>query len=205
MKNFSNRYIFLYSAALVAVCAVLLSVVAMSLRDRQRQNVAREQKQMILRAVGVDVPTAEVDRTYAAMVTDSLVGDNQPIYLYHKDGKTGSVIPLRGRGLWGAIWAYVALDEDFRIVGAVFDHASETPGLGGEITPDKFRNRFVVNRITDDDGHLMPVSVKKHANPSSAYEVDAITGGTLTSNGVSEMFGTGFAPYKDYIERRAAL
>ena len=94
----------------------------------------------------------------------------------------GYVIPMEGNGLWGPIWGYMAIDEEGTVMGAVFDHKGETPGLGGEIASDRFAERFVGKSMRE-----APICLKKHADPSSPYEVDAISGGTMTSQGVTAM------------------
>ena len=102
----------------------------------------------------------------------------------------GVVIPLRGTGLWGPIWGYMALDGEGTVLGAVFDHKGETPGLGGEISTDKFAARFEGKKMD-----TQPIRLKKHANPQDNYEVDAISGGTMTSNGVTNMLAAAFEDY----------
>ena len=101
----------------------------------------------------------------------------------------GFIIPLQGTGLWGPIWGYLALDDEKTIVGAVFDHKGETPGLGGEIATDKFAQRFVGKSLQ------RPIVLKKNADKASPYEVDAISGGTMTSNGVTEMLAKAYDKY----------
>ena len=185
MKTFSNRYIFLYSAALVAVAAVILTVVSTSLKPRQERNRQAETKQMILKTIGVEATRDNADKLYEQYITEVENGDN-PFYQY--DG--GVVIPLKGTGLWGPIWGYMALDSTSTVVGAVFDHKGETPGLGGEISTDKFAQRFIGKKMD-----LQPIHLSKHADPANPYEVDAISGGTMTSNGVTAMLAKAYEEY----------
>ena len=69
---------------------------------------------------------------------------NYPVFVYSEtDGSKKYVIPVRGKGLWGPIWGYVALEEDLNTIsGAVFDHKGETPGLGSDINTDWFQEPF---------------------------------------------------------------
>ena len=198
MKHFSNRYIYLYATALVAVVAVVLSVAAVLLKPRQLRNEQIEQKQMILKAVGVDASAAEADRLYADNIEEGTSQEGLPVYCYQ-----GRLVILRfdGTGLWGPIWGYMAFDSAWTVQGAVFDHKGETPGLGGEISTDKFAQRFIGKRITDDAG-LHPIVLKKHADPANAYEVDAISGGTMTSNGVTAMIAETLERYADRFNNR---
>jgi len=186
MKTFSNRYIFIYSTVLVAVVAVILSVVATSLKPLQERNQRVETKQMLLRTIGVESTTANAEDLYAKHITETETAEGKPYFRF--DG--GVVIPLRGTGLWGPIWGYMAFGEDGSVVGAVFDHKGETPGLGGEISTDKFAARFVGKRMDTE-----PIHLKKHADKENRYEVDAISGGTMTSNGVTAMLAAAFDDY----------
>ncbi len=185
MKKFSNTYIFIYSTILVAVVAVVLAVVALSLKPRQDANKLTEQHQMILGTIGEHPDAAQADALYAELITEQTTKEGDTYYLYDN----GSIFRLDGNGLWGKIWGYIAFDKEFNVVGAVFDHASETPGLGAEIATDWFANQFKDNKTIIDNGEIRPIQLVKKANrdASSRYEVDAISGGTMTSNGVNEM------------------
>lgn len=241
MKNFSNKYIFIYAAALVAVVAVILSVVAMGLKNRQQENVRNEKMQTLLAAINVATDRDGAEALYKQYFTSELtVGTNGeviseydiaadnmvkgevrafvinlkdeqnkeksgakgafPVYLFQKDGKSGYVIPTQGNGLWGPVYANIALDEDFNtVVGVTFSHDSETPGLGAEITTEKFQAPFIGKQILDESGKVVSIAVKKHADPNGAHEVDAISGGTMTSNGVSAMLGDDLMRYQAFI------
>ena len=112
---------------------------------------------------------------------------NAPLYVAEKDGKTYYVIPLRGAGLWGPIWGYLSLEEDLNTVyGAVFDHKAETPGLGAEIKYPIFTDQFKGKKILDDQGNFLGIDVRKGGSTTD-YEVDGISGGTITSDGVEVM------------------
>lgn len=192
MKTFSNRYIFIYSAVLVAVVALILTVVSVSLKPLQDKNREAEQKQMILKTIGVAASRDNAAELYEKYISESIfvAEDGTEILYYTFDG--GFILPLHGTGLWGPIWGYLAIDEANTVVGAVFDHKGETPGLGGEIATDKFAQRFIGKMM---DEH--PIYLTKNANKDNPYEVDAISGGTMTSNGVTKMLEEG---YEDYIK-----
>ena len=181
-KNFSNSYIFIYSAVLVVVAALILTVVAVSLKPAQEKNQRAETKQMILKTIGIEATRDNADQLYAQHITEA---DNY----YTFDG--GIILPLKGTGLWGPIWGYLALDNTSTVVGAVFDHKGETPGLGGEIATDKFASRFIGKKMDSQAIHL-----KKNADRGNPYEVDAISGGTMTSNGVTAMLAKAYENYK---------
>ncbi|PCH93008.1 MAG: NADH:ubiquinone reductase (Na(+)-transporting) subunit C [Bacteroidetes bacterium] len=123
-----------------------------------------------------------------------------PVYICEKDGETYYVIPMIGSGLWGPIWGYVALESDLNTVyGASFDHDKETPGLGAEINTAEFQAQFPGEHLFDESGNFVSIKVKKGgARPEDLHGVDAITGGTITSNGVTEMLGRTLKVYESY-------
>lgn len=127
-----------------------------------------------------------------------------PLFQANVDGKEVVVIPMAGTGLWGPIWGYVALESDYNtIYGATFDHKGETPGLGAEISQPFFQEPFSGKTIYDDQGNLVSVNVKKGgAAPNDPHAVDAITGGTITSNGVTEMLERTFEVYNPYFKKQ---
>lgn len=190
----------LYSLALVTVAAVVLSVTAVALKPRQEMNRLAEQRQMVLKAIDVEASRSEAEVLYNKYVSEHSTDNGTDYYEYSVDGRDGIILPLHGNGLWGPIWGYIALDENRHIVGAVFDHKGETPGLGGEIASPKFAKQFIGKRITDDNGNIRPIKLKKNADKQCPYEVDAISGGTMTSNGVSEMFESELKKYESIIK-----
>lgn len=118
------------------------------------------------------------------------------------DGQVKYILPMSGNGLWGAIWGYVSVDSDgSTIYGAYFSHASETPGLGAEITRDPFRNEFIGKQFFKD-GKFLPISVVKSGQqPTDGSDyVDGISGGTITSKGVDAMIGNCLSPYDAYLQ-----
>ncbi len=242
MKKFSNTYIYIYSAGIVAVVAVVLSVVAMSLREKQNDNIRNEKMQVLLQAIGVNCTRDEASEMYLQYFDQELTvgtdgttlsiynvqddkmeqGDVRafniklkeqqtlekngkqgafPVYVFNKDGKKGYVIPTQGTGLWGAVYSNIALAEDLNtVIGVTFSHDGETPGLGAEITTEKFQAPFIGKQILDENGQVVSIAVKKKADAAALHEVDAITGGTMTSNGVDEMLRVDLMRYQKFID-----
>lgn len=126
------------------------------------------------------------------------------VYVCNVDGEKKYVIPVYGMGLWGSIWGYIALNADKNtIYGAYFDHQGETAGLGAEIKDSKaWQDLFKGKKIFSADGAAVAIAVKKASdvkNPAS--EVDAVTGATLTSDGVSLMLQECFSKYVTFLKK----
>jgi Na+-transporting NADH:ubiquinone oxidoreductase subunit C len=124
-----------------------------------------------------------------------------PVFVCNDNGNRRYIIPVRGAGLWGAVWGYVALNDDFNTVyGAVFDHAGETPGLGAEIATSDFQQQFKNKKIYKE-GKFVSVEVLKSGSASpDEYSVDGITGGTLTSKAVEKMIRDGLSNYRNFFD-----
>jgi Na+-transporting NADH:ubiquinone oxidoreductase subunit C len=129
-----------------------------------------------------------------------------PVFIMQSpDGTRKYVFPVRGRGLWGPIWGNIALKDDLvTIAGAKFDHQGETPGLGAEINTSPFEDQFVNKKIFDKQGNFVSVKVIK-GTAAGEHQVDAISGGTITSDGVSEMLETGLEIYLPFIKSYKVL
>lgn len=192
----SNGYIFLYTAILVVVVSVLLSATAIWLAPYQKANKENEKRMNILSAAGITgVNKDNATQLFERHCTASLMLDENgnvspdgtlPIYII--DNQI-FVIPMKGKGLWGPISGTIAIASDgSTVVGANFDHESETPGLGGEITTEKFQSQFK-GKETRKAGRLAPI------------EFDAITGATKTSQGVRTMIDETLRIYSPYLEK----
>ena len=109
-------------------------------------------------------------------------------------------MPLRGKGLWGPIWGYISLKDDVKTVyGAVFDHKSETPGLGAEISTPIFMDQFQDKKILNSEGEFFGIKVTKKEAVGD-YQVDGISGGTITSVGVENMIDDCMRPYVGFLK-----
>ncbi len=128
-----------------------------------------------------------------------------PLFIGEKDGKTFYIAPVRGKGLWDAVWGYIALDKNMVIQGAFFDHKGETPGLGANITQRYFIDDFTGEYLLDKNGNFKGVTVLKGNNDpinkdKNDNEVDAIAGATITGDGVSEMLKNELRLYYPYFK-----
>lgn len=229
----SDVYAIIYSAIVVVIVAFLLAGVSSLLKDTQDANVELDKKKQILASLNernlldaaatyntliVADPIVDAQGNTVAenggfeVANDAISENNLPLYVAKlADGSTKYIIPMTGNGLWGGIWGYLALNDDCNsIYGVYFSHASETPGLGAEIAGDKFQNRFtkdkdgnpVVKKVYNENGEVALSVVKKSSDAD--YHIDAISGATITSNGVDGMLKLKLAPYYKYLASKVA-
>lgn len=233
MNRDSNAYTFIFATLMVLVVASALAFTASSLKDLQASNVRKEKMQNILATIGVETDREQAETLYNQYITGelSLTSDGGydekvsafeinlnnelkkpvneqrfPLYEASVDGEKYYIVPLRGAGLWNAIWGYIALEEDKNTIkGAVFDHIGETAGLGAEITQEWFQNRFLGEKVFDENGNLVGINVSKTNNDpkdldKDDHEVDAISGATITGDGVTNMILERLNHYLPYLK-----
>ncbi|WP_439184047.1 NADH:ubiquinone reductase (Na(+)-transporting) subunit C [Carboxylicivirga taeanensis] len=231
MDRQGNTYTFLYASVMVIVVAAILAFLAQSLKPIQDKNEAVAKKMDILKTIKVESTAADAEVKYEKYIGDNayvlnINGEKQsgveaftvdlakeikkdaadqayPIYeCTLDDGSTKYVIPVRGKGLWGPIWGYVALNEDKNTVfGATFGHKGETPGLGAEITTDAFQKQFVGKQLFKDNGEFASIAVVKQGqSEGDPHKVDGISGGTITSVGVGTMLDDCLSGYEKFLK-----
>ena len=271
MRSFSNTYIFVFSAIMVALVATLLSFVAMQLKPIQQANITTEKMQNILNSVKIENTKKNAEELFNEYVKESFVINSSgvkieglealdidlkkevakidevknleasiqerrvspfkeflsgiinfkdidktavnkelqavadqrllPVYVVEKEGQKYYVFPMQGKGLWGPVWGFIALKGDMNtIYGAVFDHKSETPGLGAEITESWFEDAFTGKKLFEDGNFRSIEVVKGGTDESNPFGVDAISGGTITSKGVEAMIYDCLVSYEKYFE-----
>jgi Na+-transporting NADH:ubiquinone oxidoreductase subunit C len=229
----SNRYVFIYASVMVVVVALVLSTAATLLRPLQEKNMRIEKMQNILSTIGITASRTEALDLFDRYINQTKVlnhlgeqidGDafevdlrdevrkpaeerQLPLFIAEVEQELFYIVPVRGNGLWGPIWGYLSFREDLvTIAGANFDHSSETPGLGAEIADPPFQRQFVGKRIFDESGDFKPVVVMRGGAPEGdLHAVDAISGGTITSNGVTAMLRNGLEVYKPYFQKQKTL
>ncbi len=128
-----------------------------------------------------------------------------PLFVGEKDGKSIYVVPIYGKGLWDAIWGYIALDDNMVVQGAYFDHKGETPGLGANIKERFFMDDFIGEHVLDESGDFAGIVVAKgNADPKNTDKldnaVDAIAGSTITGDGVTAMIRSDLKLYVPYFK-----
>lgn len=227
----SNTYTIIYSVIIVVVVAFLLAFVSKGLEEKQNENVALDKKKQILYSLNIrGLKDQEATNKYNEVVLKDNIIDEEgniveqgekgginkgfrlnsadtkagrlAIFECNIDGKKKFVVPVYGMGLWGPISGYISINEDCKtIYGAYFNHESETAGLGAEIKDNEdWQKSFKDKLIFDEEGKNVILSVKKKVD-SPKSQVDAITGATLTSDGVSLMLQDGLKQYSKFFYR----
>lgn len=214
MNTNSNSYTIIYASVIVIIVAFALAFTSSVLKPIQTKNVELDKMKQILAALNVDTNGKDAEALYNKYVkADQILNpdgslkaekggfdidmaaelskpENErqlPLYVCEVEGQTKYVIPTSGAGLWGPIWGYIGMNDDKNTVfGAYFSHAGETPGLGAEIATLTFQRQFNGKTVMKD-GQVV-LAVEKFGKVSEpAYQVDGISGGTITSKGVDEM------------------
>lgn len=228
MNKQGNTYTFLYSIVLVVVVAALLAIVALSLQPAQNRNIENEKRQNILRSVNITSTPENSKELFDKYIVKQFIVNSKgeevsgdaftvdlakqakktcenkllPVFVANIDGATKYILPIYGTGLWGPLWGYISLNEDKNTVyGTVFDHKSETPGLGAEITTPQFQTQFE-GKLIFDNSQLVSILVKKGGGAIGPHEVDAISGGTITSKGVETMIKSYLTCYEPFLKNK---
>ncbi len=127
-----------------------------------------------------------------------------PLFIGEKDGQTIYIVPIRGKGLWDAIWGYIGVDKNMTIKGVYFDHKGETAGLGANINQRFFMDDFKGESLLDKNVYVGIKILKSNNDPKNNRKndnaVDAIAGATITGNGVSAMIINEMALYVPYFK-----
>ena len=222
----NSVYIFVYTSVIIVIVSLLLSFTSGALKSRQAANMELDKKKQILSSLpAINLEGADASALYTTYIKQYVIlnadgevtkeiddfkykasKDEFPLYIAEIEGQTKYIIPLNGAGLWGAIWGYLALNEDkSTIYGVYFSHASETPGLGANIVTPKFRNQFVGKEIMKE-GVFTSIAVMKTGQIAEGQDqVDAISGGTITSKGVESMFKNCIGNYLAFLKKKKPI
>ena len=237
----------LVSLTLCLVCSLIISFVAISLRDKQEENVLLDKRKTILASAGLldqDIPVEEIflsiqekivnletgnydssidlstynERDYSRNLITSIElkpsediavlkrrENFSKVYLNYKNDELSAIIlPVRGLGLWGTLYGYLAIKPDLQtVIGLEFYKDKETPGLGGEVNNPKWKRLWKGKEIFSPSGEILLSVIKGKVNnnePVSKFQVDGLSGATITSNGVTNLLSfwlgdLGYGPY----------
>jgi Na+-transporting NADH:ubiquinone oxidoreductase subunit C len=219
----SNVYTIVYAAVMVVIVAFLLAFVSSSLKSKQENNVQLDTKKQILSALNLrDVTDADAEfqrlgmedmllqngelvkneGAFNTIYKEEIANGRLHVFVCNVDGAIKYIIPVYGAGLWGPIWGYVALNEDKNTVyGVYFSHSGETPGLGAEITNyQKFQAPFEGKKVMNE-GEVALGVMKNGKVENPEFEVDGISGGTITSKGVDAMLKDCLKSYTEFLTK----
>lgn len=229
MNRNSNTYTLIYVSILVILVAVGLSFTHQTLKERQTKNVNIDKMQQILRSLRINESPKTAETAYNEIIKNAYlinqdgtkIEDSEgiaatapafdtdiakegyaglPVFEAEMNGEKKYIIPIVGKGLWGALWGYLSINADgSEIYGADFSHAGETPGLGAEIAHDEFSHQFQGKNLFRS-GIFTSIAVVKHGQTSNRGDyVDGISGGTITSHGVDHMLYDTVEKYKNFL------
>jgi len=226
MNTQSNLYTVIYAALLVIFVAAALAFTNQALKETQKKNEEVDKKIQILRCVNVVATAKDVEAKYDELVQETFLvnrdgskaegdafntdvakaystGTALPVFVTEIDGQIKYIIALRGIGLWGPLWGYMALNDDKNTVfGADFSHAGETPGLGAEISHSAFGGQFVGKEIFKN-GEFKSIAIVKPGKTAEGQDyVDGISGGTITSHGVHNMIYDSLSNYVEFLKSK---
>ena len=216
----SDLYTIAFTTIITVILGLGLSATADSLRERQVLNEELDIKKNILSVLGYkqDTPwtNEEVQSLYDANINEIRIDEvgsviekldknedlSYTIYQSSENNKvTGYAIPIAGKGLWGTMYGYFAIEPDAETVkGITFYKHKETPGLGAEVDNPKWKAQWKGKKLNDDNGELMITVAKTQKNKE--HHIDALAGATLTSNGVDNLvkFWMGESGFKKFLK-----
>lgn len=219
----SNVYTIVYASVMVIIVAFLLAFVSSVLKPAQEANVENDTKGQILTSLNIDIKAdgfnvakefenvqdmlwngtelVPYEGKFLSAYGSAIKAGELHVFVAEVGGETKYVLPVTGRGLWGGLWGYIALNADKKTVfGTYFYHTSETAGLGARIGERWFQEQFNGKPLfAGDDTHNIALSVVKAGASKAETEVDGVTGATLTSDGVSAMVKDGLTVYISFI------
>ena len=219
----SNVYTIVYASVMVIIVAFLLAFVSSVLKPAQEANVENDTKGQILTSLNIDIKAdgfnvakefenvldmlwngtelVPYEGKFLSAYGSAIKAGELHVFVAEVGGETKYVLPVTGRGLWGGLWGYIALNADKKTVfGTYFYHTSETAGLGARIGERWFQEQFNGKPLfAGDDTQNIALSVVKAGASKAETEVDGVTGATLTSDGVSAMVKDGLTAYISFI------
>jgi Na+-transporting NADH:ubiquinone oxidoreductase subunit C len=229
MNKESNSYTLVYAVITVIVVAVLLAFTSEALHPLQARNIAIDKIRQILTSINTESTQSDAEQLFKQYITDSYLINSQgekvsgdafeidlanelmkpeaerkyPVFESFINGNKKYILSMRGTGLWGAVWGFIALDDDKNTVyGASFGHEAETPGLGAEIDRPPFRQEFIGKKFFNAENKFTSIAVVKAGKSAEGQDyVDGISGGTITSQAVDAMLKLSIGAYEPFLRR----
>jgi Na+-transporting NADH:ubiquinone oxidoreductase subunit C len=229
MNKNSNTYTYIYASVMVVLVAVGLAFTNGLLKEKQAKNAELDKMMQILRSVKVDATAETAEDNYATIIKSvylvNIKGEviekdartafmvdmakevlkplkdrKLPVYEAKVDGQLKFILPVYGAGLWGPIWGYISLNDDKKTVfAASFSHQGETPGLGAEINQKPFQQQFEGKSLFREAKFVSIAVLKSGQKDDKRDQVDAISGGTITSKGLEAMLQDCLSAYEPFL------
>ena len=219
----SNTYTIVYASVIVIIVAFLLAFISSVLKPTQDANVENDTKGQILTSLNIDIKASgfnvadefknvqdmlwngtelvPYEGKFLSSYGSAIKAGELHVFVAQAEGETKYVLPVTGRGLWGGLWGYIALNADKKTVyGTYFYHESETAGLGARIGERWFQEQFNGKPVfAGENTEAVALKVVKAGASKAENEIDGVTGATLTSDGVSAMVQDGLSVYLSFI------
>ena len=219
----SNTYTIIYASVMVIIVAFLLAFISSVLKPTQDANVENDTKGQILTSLNIDIKAdgfnvadefknvqdmlwngtelVPYEGKFLSSYGSAIKAGELHVFVAQAEGETKYVLPVTGRGLWGGLWGYIALNADKKTVyGTYFYHESETAGLGARIGERWFQEQFNGKPVfAGENTEAVALKVVKAGASKAENEIDGVTGATLTSDGVSAMVQDGLSVYLSFI------
>lgn len=219
----SNTYTIIYASVMVIIVAFLLAFISSVLKPTQDANVENDTKGQILTSLNIDIKASgfnvadefknvqdmlwngtellPYEGKFLSSYGSAIKAGELHVFVAQAEGETKYVLPVTGRGLWGGLWGYIALNADKKTVyGTYFYHESETAGLGARIGERWFQEQFNGKPVfAGENTEAVALKVVKAGASKAENEIDGVTGATLTSDGVSAMVQDGLSVYLSFI------
>ncbi|SET62032.1 Na+-transporting NADH:ubiquinone oxidoreductase subunit C [Natronincola peptidivorans] len=193
MKKFSFKPIAFMMVLTIIYTGVLATINEATIDRIQMNNQLRERK-AFLYALDIDTSdknAEEINSLYDDHVQEITVSDKTIYEGYKDDELIGYLLPIEGDAVWGELKAIIAVTPDFQeVLGIDFLSHNETPGLGGRIDEDSFKEQFrnITLDLDKEDDFIV-------YNPDPDGQVDSISGATGTSNAVRRILNNNLSIY----------
>ena len=203
----SIKNTFIVAIGVSLVCSILVSAAAVMLKPLQERNETLFRQQIVLEVAGLYSPGDDVEERFAAIETESVnlaTGETVDVFIVREAGAVEQVIlPVSGAGLWSTMYGYLSVEPDGRTVrGLRFYEHAETPGLGDQVERDDWLAQWPGKQIYDAAGNVRVEVVRGKVvpGPDAIYQVDGLSGATLTGRGITVFLQhwtgpEGFGPY----------
>ena len=229
MNKDSNLYTIIYAVVVVVIVAVTLAYSFEKFYPMQARNMAIDKIRHILSAIDIESKHSNAEELFEKYIVDSYLVNSQgekiqgdafktelveeltkpvterkyPVFEALIDGNKKYILSMRGSGLWGPIWGFIALDEDKNTVYcASFDHSGETPGLGDEIGKPHFGHEFIGKKFFNEENKFVSIAVVKPGKQAHGQDyVDGVSGGTVTSRAVHDMLKSCIGEYEMFLRK----